>query len=177
MKIKLLQLLFLISISTLARAADPPEEGRLLFTTRCAGCHNVNKVLTGPALAGVSGRHPTAWIVKFVQSSQSLVRSGDKDALSIFEKFNKVPMPDHPDITEQQITAILDYINTETREVAEKAPFSKPGKLRPDYRPVPLTSYWLYLGYVGVVLLMSAVLLLFVRVKMIERNAADNAYL
>ena len=29
------------------------KEGKTIFSTRCAGCHNVNKTLTGPALAGV----------------------------------------------------------------------------------------------------------------------------
>jgi cytochrome c2 len=36
--------------------ADPIDPGKSIFTSRCAGCHNVNKQLTGPALAGVHER-------------------------------------------------------------------------------------------------------------------------
>jgi len=63
--------LFLCS-SNLKAYADPPvNEGKVIFNSRCASCHNVNKILTGPALAGVDQRYSIDWIVNFVHSSQA----------------------------------------------------------------------------------------------------------
>ena len=81
MKIKFLFFSFLIISGIAAYAAPPVEEGKTIFAARCASCHNVNKVLTGPALAGVHERRSIDWIVSFVKSSQAMVKSGDKDAI------------------------------------------------------------------------------------------------
>jgi cytochrome c2 len=81
-----------IVISTLALFiisgvfSNPPvDEGKLIFTSRCASCHNVNKIIVGPALAGVSERHPVEWIVKFIHSSQTVIKGGDKTAVDLYE--------------------------------------------------------------------------------------------
>src|SRR4051812_17646702 len=98
-------LLFVINVM-----ADPPvEEGRVIFKSRCAGCHNVNQVLVGPALAGVDQRHSIDWIINFVQSSQSVIRKGDKDANALFAKFNNTPMPDHKDLTADDVKSVEEY--------------------------------------------------------------------
>src|SRR5688572_6757319 len=98
MKLKIIMYLTLglsmIAINANANP-DPPKDGKLIFNSRCAACHNVNQVLTGPALAGVHDRRSMDWIIKFVRSSQAMVKNGDKDAVAIYEKFNKIPMPDH----------------------------------------------------------------------------------
>src|SRR5206468_4896771 len=94
------KLFFLLLIPGITAFANPPsEEGKQIFTTRCAGCHNVNRILTGPALAGVDQRHSIDWIINFVHSSQTVIRGGDKQAVALFEKFNRIPMPDHPDLS------------------------------------------------------------------------------
>ena len=81
MKIKKLSLVLIILLSTTIFVhATPPEEGKTIFINRCAACHNVNKVMTGPALAGIDQRRSLEWITKFIHSSQTLVKSGDKDA-------------------------------------------------------------------------------------------------
>lgn len=90
----LLLLLAAITISTMA--APPVEEGKNIFSTRCAGCHNVHKTLTGSALAGVDQRHSMEWIIDFVHSSQSMIKKGEKEAVTLFEKFNKIPIPTMP---------------------------------------------------------------------------------
>lgn len=122
--------------------ANPPvEEGKTIFTTRCAACHNVNKTLTGPALAGVDERRSLEWLTKFITSSQSLIKSGDKEAIAIFEKFNKIPMPDHPDLTADHVKSILEYIKSEAKPVeASAAPFAKPSKLQTPYKPLKFSK-------------------------------------
>jgi cytochrome c2 len=170
MKIKLI--LFLLGMMVIgidkARAYNPPlEKGKEIFSSRCAACHNVNKQLTGPALAGVDERRSMSWIISFIRSSQSLVKNGDKDAITVFEKFNKIPMPDHADLTEEYIKDIIAYIKSEAKpEVAEKTPFSKPGKLQPNYLPLSIRKdYGFFISYVVVLALLIAVLLFAVQVR------------
>lgn len=172
MKIKFLFFSFLILAGFSAMATPPVEEGKTIFAARCASCHNVNKVLTGPALAGVHERRSIDWIVSFVKSSQSMVKGGDKDAIAIFEQFNKIPMPDHSDLTPENIKNVVEYIKTEAKTSEEKAPFAKPSKLRPSYTPLSLKEdAGFFIGFLGVVTLLVIVLLFAVQLKQYERNA------
>jgi cytochrome c551/c552 len=143
-------------------AAPPVDEGKTIFNSRCAGCHNLNKVITGPALAGVHERRSMDWIVKFIQSSQALVKAGDKDAVSVFEKFNKIPMPDHNDLSADNIKSIVEFIKAESKPAseAEAAPFAKPSKIRPNYTPLTIQSdYGVFLAFLCVVALLITALL------------------
>ena len=118
LKFSLAAILLITTLSTIA--APPAEEGKAIFTSRCTGCHNVNKMVVGPALAGVDQRRPIDWIVNFVHSSQKVVKSGDPYAVSLFNKFNKIQMPDHPDLTSDNIKSIVEYIKVEAKASAEK---------------------------------------------------------
>ena len=179
MKIKLIVFLLGIIVISVdkARAYNPPlEKGREIFSLRCAACHNVNKQLTGPALAGVDERRSMSWIVSFIRSSQSLVKNGDKDAITVFEKFNKIPMPDHADLTDENIKDIIAYIKSEAKpEMAEVAPFSKPGKLQPNYLPLSIKKdYRFFTGYLLVVVLLIIVLLFAVQVRDLKHYHPDR---
>jgi mono/diheme cytochrome c family protein len=152
-------------------AAPPAEEGRSIFTARCAGCHHVNKVLTGPALAGVEQRRSVDWIVRFVHSSQSMIEKGDEEAIALYQQFNQIPMPDHRDLSSENIKSIIAYIQKEAKPVAtEEAPFRRPGRLKPAYRP-PTADQWGYLvAYLGAVALLIVGLLVLVQVKTLQRR-------
>ena len=89
----------------------------------------------GPALAGVAERHTEDWIVHFVHSSQTVIKGGDKTAIALYEKFNKVPMPDHPDLSAENIKGILAYIKSETKMSSATASF------RPEKRVRPIRLY------------------------------------
>ena len=172
MKIKFILFTTLLLAAFSAIASPPVEEGKTIFAARCASCHNVNKVLTGPALAGVHDRHSIDWIISFVKSSQAMVKSGDKEAVALFEKFNKIPMPDHADLTDENIKNLVEYIKTEEKTGEEKAPFVKPSKLRPNYVPLSITGdASFFIGYLGVVALLVVVLLFAVQLKQYDRNS------
>ena len=171
MKAKIVLLVFFFIASTVAIAAPPAEEGKAIFAARCASCHNVNKTLTGPALAGLDERRSMDWIVKFIQSSQTLVKNGDKDAIALFEKFNKIPMPDHSDLSADKIANIVDYIKAESKIEEAKAPFAKPSKLRPAYTPLSISNdYAFFIGFLAIVGLLIAVLLFAVQLKQYDRK-------
>lgn len=111
-----MKLLFcLVSISLISlgmlSAADSlmVEEGGKLFTLNCKACHQLEQRLVGPPLQGVDTRHDEAWILKFVKSSQTMVKSGDSAAVALFNTYNQVIMPDQS-LTDDQIKSILAYI-------------------------------------------------------------------
>jgi mono/diheme cytochrome c family protein len=163
MKNKFFLLLFILTVNTINVKADPPtDEGKNIFTTRCAACHNINRAMTGPALAGVDQRRPIDWIINFVHSSQSVVKSGDVYAVALFEKFSKVTMPDHRDLTTDNIKNIVAYIKSESKiNTGEKAPFAKPSVKRPYYIPLSIHSnYLFFIGYFVVVIMLIVALLL-----------------
>ena len=167
-------LLFLSILSAITIFAVPPvEEGKSIFISRCAACHNINKTLTGPALAGVDQRRSIDWIINFVHSSQTMVKNGDKDAVALFNQFNHIPMPDHNDLTDEQIKSVVDYIKTETKPVEEeKAPFAKPSRLRPNYTPLTSKNYGFFIAFLSVITLLIGTLLFAIRVKEYERMVA-----
>lgn len=157
-----------------AQAETPIEEGKSIFTTRCAACHSVNKVLTGPALAGIDERRSMDWIINFIHSSQTMVKAGDKDAVAIFEQFNKIPMPDHSDISEEKIKSIVEYIKSETTLASTAVKIKKPGKLRPNYTPLTIQNYGYFLAFFLVVALLIAAMLFAVQLKTLSREAAEK---
>jgi len=164
-----LLLLFAFFIQAVAKA-DPPEDGKIIFLSRCAACHNVNKQVTGPALAGVDQRRTIDWIINFVHSSQKVIRSGDTTALALYEKFNRVTMPDHPDLTEGNIRSIVDYIKAETKAITDDAPFAKPTHISTYYEPLSLKKDIAFFGaYIAAVIALVFVLLFCVRLNEYSR--------
>jgi len=147
--------------------AEPPvEEGKSIFLSRCAACHNVNKQLTGPALAGVDERRSLDWIIAFVNSSQSLIKKGDKEAIALFEKFNKVPMPDHADLTADHIKSIVEYIKAESKPTVSETPLNKPPVKEAEFMPLSLEKDWLFFTiFLVAVFLLVAALTYAVKVK------------
>jgi mono/diheme cytochrome c family protein len=90
--------------------ASAQESGKQIFQKSCAACHSIGGGrLVGPDLAGVTDRRPEDWLLKFTKSSQTLVKSGDKTAMALFEEFNKIPMPDQA-LSDEQIKKVLAHI-------------------------------------------------------------------
>lgn len=88
------------------------QDGKALFTQNCAVCHAVDKKLTGPALQGVEGR----WngdrkkLHDWVHNSPAFLKTGDTYANKLFADNNKVAMTTFPDLKDEEIDAILDYV-------------------------------------------------------------------
>jgi cytochrome c551/c552 len=165
-------LLSMIALMTLSGLyATPGSDGKTIFTSRCAGCHNVTKILTGPALAGIDQRRSIDWIINFVHSSHAVVKSGDPYAVALFEKFNKIQMPDHPDLTPDNIRGIVEYIKSEATLQNTKATFPKSVRPVTGYKPLSLSKdYLLISGYLLVVSTLIGILLLAVYVKDYQRK-------
>ena len=105
------------------------EDGEKLFKSYCASCHSPgDNQLVGPGLAGVYDKYEREWLYKWVSNSQELIKSGDADAVAIYEQYSKVLMPAQP-VNNEQIDAILDYVKVyaETAPVKEEVVASADG--------------------------------------------------
>jgi len=123
--------------------AFSPDEGKTIFTARCAACHAVEKNVVGPALMNVDQRHDEQWIINFVHSSQTVIKSGDTAAVNLFQRFNSTPMPDHTDLSDDQVKSVIAYIveTSKTIAAAPKSTIQRPHELQASYKPVKLTDY------------------------------------
>lgn len=172
MKAKTLYLLLAVFFSSISVFANSPiEEGKTIFSTRCAGCHNINKILTGPALSGIHERRSMDWIISFVRSSQTMIKSGDKEAITLFEKFNRIPMPDHSDLSDENIKNIVEYIKTENKGTNVAAdPLAKPAKLKPDTKPLSLSDYGYIVAFTISISLLIGSIWALIKVKQYQRK-------
>lgn len=98
------------------------SSGEQLFQASCSACHSIGGGrLVGPDLEGILDRRSEAWLGQFIQSSQTLINSGDADAVAVFEEFSGMIMPDFS-LSETQIAELLAYMGNQgsgPSEVAE----------------------------------------------------------
>src|SRR5687768_1834268 len=97
-------------------------DGKAIFEANCKACHSVTEDVVGPALKDVDKRRDIKWIKGFVKNSQKMVQAGDKDAVALFEKFNKVPMPSfESSLKDEDIEAVVAYVKAESEAPAPVA--------------------------------------------------------
>ncbi len=97
------------------------EEGLRLFTKLCAACHTIGGGrLVGPDLKNISEKRNPEWLGAFIQSSQTLIKSGDQDAVSIYKEYNNLLMPDQA-IDGGQVLAVINYINEASSATTENS--------------------------------------------------------
>ncbi|HEX9651710.1 MAG TPA: c-type cytochrome [Cyclobacteriaceae bacterium] len=134
----LIFLFFCIGIASIAQEADSVAaasddtemiaKGQTLFQQNCAQCHRVQAKLIGPALAGINDRRELSWIINFVKNSQKVITSGDEYANNLFNEYNKVEMPAFDFFTDEDITSIISYVQTEAGKPAEVVQTSDAGQ-------------------------------------------------
>jgi cytochrome c2 len=105
-------LLLMLAAGTAAPArAEGTPLAKAIFTQRCTACHTYGKgTKIGPDLRGIGGRRPRAWLLKFIRSSQGMVRVGDAIAKRLFEQFKQQKMPDWTDLSEEQVGTVVDWL-------------------------------------------------------------------
>jgi len=83
--------------------------GKKLFNTHCASCHKIKKKSIGPALRGVSEEHDRDWLYSWIKNSPAMIKSGDPQAVTIWEEYNKTAMNAFPQLSDSDIDNILAY--------------------------------------------------------------------
>ncbi len=143
------------------------QDGKALFTAKCAACHNPFKDATGPHLRDIESRVPSKeWLHKWVHNSGELIASGDKYANDLFNKWNKMPMPPFNDLKTEDIDAIFAYIQGLPDPNAAPAGGAAPVKV------VETDNTWLY---TVLTLVLAGVMLVLARVnKSLQRVANEK---
>ena len=86
------------------------EPGETEFNTTCFACHTIGEGRrVGPDLAGVTDKRSEEWLLRFIKSSQSMIKSGDADAVALAEQFQGLVMPDTP-MSDAQVRNIVHFI-------------------------------------------------------------------
>jgi len=142
---------FVIALLLCTSSAIAAPDGKALFQSNCAQCHNPLKKSTGPALQGVDGRVPSKdWLYNWVHNSTKVVESGDAYANKIFNENGKTVMTPFPGLKNEEIDAIITYVNS----VKPEGPTNEnPGQ------PVQAEdNTWLYAIITGALLLLVFIL-------------------
>ena len=112
-----------VLVTSLSAFAQDAAKGKEIFNTNCAACHKLDGKATGPALRDVAAKYDKEWLLNWIKNSGELIKSGDAQAVKVFEENNKVPMPAFPQLSDEDIDNILAY----TSEQAPAAPAAVPG--------------------------------------------------
>ncbi len=101
---------FFVVLALLTFSTAKADEGQDLFSTLCAPCHTIGKGrLVGPDLKNITEKRTEDWLVPYIQSSQTVIKSGDADAVAVFNEYNSLLMPDQP-LDVSQTKAVISYI-------------------------------------------------------------------
>ena len=131
---------FLIALLMSNATANAAPDGKALFMSNCASCHNPLKDATGPALQNIDKTFPSKqWGYDWIHNSSKLIAAGDKNAVEIYNKFNKTQMTAFPQLSTEEIDAILKYVN----EYKAPAAAAKPDAAAGGEAPAE-SNGWLY---------------------------------
>jgi mono/diheme cytochrome c family protein len=109
---KLQSVLIFVAFFSIAQLAQA-QDGKALFNAKCASCHAIDKQLVGPALKGVEDRwDDKKMLYEWVRNSAAVIKKGYPRAVAVYNEYNKVQMTAFPELKDQDIDAILAYINT-----------------------------------------------------------------
>ncbi|MFV8365225.1 c-type cytochrome [Flavobacterium sp. XS1P27] len=93
-------------------------KGKELFNANCAACHKLDAKATGPMLRGIAAKYEMAWLYKWVKNSSDLIKSGDAQAVKVFEENNKAVMSAFPQLSDADIDNIIAYTSEPKAEAA-----------------------------------------------------------
>jgi cytochrome c551/c552 len=125
------------------------QDGKALFQINCAQCHNPIKVITGPALKGVSERVTDKKLLHaWIHNNQQVLLSGNIYFNNLYNQYGKAPMNTFPGLTDIEIDAIIKYVDNYAQ------PFAATNtSVYPDAAPNDNTLYY---GIVSLILALFA---------------------
>jgi mono/diheme cytochrome c family protein len=133
--------------------AQGAADGKTLFQNNCASCHNPIKDATGPALQNADKNWPDAdWGHRWVHNPSGMIASGDKHANELFAKYKPTVMTAFPNLKNEEIDAIIKYVND------YKAPTATPAGGSASTSGAEDDNSWLY-TIITVALLVLAIIL------------------
>jgi len=101
-----------------AIAMGPSEiKGQSLFRDNCAACHNLYKSILGPPLMSVEERvKDRKLLYAWIRNNDAVLKSGNPYFTKLVKDFGNVRMTPFPNLSDDDITAILDYIKAASKQ-------------------------------------------------------------
>lgn len=160
-----------------AKLSPEATEGEKLFKANCVSCHAMDLKVIGPALQGVHTRRSEEWLLKWIKNNEKLRASGDKDAIAIFNEYNKIAMNSFDNLSDDQVKSMISYFK-------EWTPPAKPtGGDSPTAQTENFYSNTTYYILIFLIVILLVVLLILRRtknslkesLKQIEGETADHS--
>jgi mono/diheme cytochrome c family protein len=147
-----------------------PVKGKEIFNANCAACHKLDAKATGPALRGVGNKYDKQWLYKWIHNSADLIKSGDAQAVKIYDEYKPAVMNAFPQLSEGDIDNVIAY----TMEPKAVAPVSVAAEKVPGTEPSSGgVSNNIVLGALILVMAILIVMLLLVN-NVLRKVAAAN---
>lgn len=163
-KLSLLTLIFAVFAAFQVSAQD----GKALFTSKCASCHNIFKDGTGPKLGGVlESEHyggDITKIYKWVRNAGGMATT-DPYYMGLKTKFGSV-MTSFPTLTDKEIDAIFSHIDIEYKKPPETP-------VTPNGQPESSNQNAIIFGVISLILAIIALILMQVNSNL--KKMSDDA--
>ncbi|SIT92768.1 quinol:cytochrome c oxidoreductase pentaheme cytochrome subunit [Pontibacter indicus] len=174
---------FGVSTTGYAQGASLPVDdagivsaGESLYKNNCVVCHSVGSdVVVGPGMKGVNERRTQPWLLSWIKNSQALIASGDKDAVAIYNQFNKQAMPSFA-FSDEEIVSILTYIKSAESAAAE-APADGAATAAAPGENVGTDAVGAVGGYLDIILVVLIVVLIVLVVTLLLITSVLKNYL
>ena len=86
------------------------ENGKNIFNSKCAACHNINRRLIGPPMKGIYERRSPEWVMNIILNPDEMLKE-DPIAMELLNEYNNIMMLNQ-NITEYQARALAEYFRT-----------------------------------------------------------------
>lgn len=181
---------FLIAIIFFGTGFVYAQEGEQLFKTRCNTCHQIEKNSTGPMLKGAKQKWEDAgegaMLYDWVKNSSTLIASGKSARAKEVAGFSATAMPAQ-DVTNEQIDAILTYVDTYAPPALADTTKNAKGGLQPetkatseDYKSRLSIFNWLLVltaVLVVIIIVLSGSIIMFVKSDYFKQKVAEKSNL
>ena len=86
------------------------KEGKDLYTSKCAMCHDLDQKKIGPALRNVTKERKPEYIMNVIYNP-TMMQKTDPVFKKLIVTFKNIPMPD-PNFTQAQSRNVLEYMRS-----------------------------------------------------------------
>ncbi|MBC2838026.1 cytochrome c family protein [Robiginitalea sp. SC105] len=84
--------------------------GETKFNTICIACHQVEKRMIGPAMAGVMERRSPEWVMNMMLNPDGMLKE-DPIAKALLKEYNNMIMTNQ-NLSQEDARALLEYLRT-----------------------------------------------------------------
>lgn len=133
-----------------APAAQREDQGRELFTQRCASCHTVGGgTLIGPDLKGVIEARDSVWLERWIVAPDQMLAANDPIAVELLKAYNGVPMP-NMGVTPAEAQAIIAYLAASSAASVSEVDAQRLPAPAPELTPAgdPKSGHRLFTGQI-----------------------------